>query len=237
MDKGERAKAARWRLEAARTFQYFEALCIAEGVPREMVERSLIARIAEHGEFDQLPKPVAVVIGRNHQIRVALQSFLRVIRANKSDWPYRLSQKTWAHAARHAAMLHMKEARGLSKAISEVEAAASVMTSLTDGDLVDAMGKLQVATAEIEQLRVALADEISRRSSQRNAGAELARLRHKETDEMLIQAAEHWRKHIDSGLSAPKAANILIGVVNLSHDRLRRLVLDLKKGVRPAQNT
>ncbi|WP_348944006.1 hypothetical protein ABHF33_10960 [Chitinibacter sp. FCG-7] len=237
MSRGEGPKAARWRLEVARTFQYFEALCTAEGIPKQLVEREAIARIVMRKDYDLLPKPLAVAIARNSQLRSAFQSYIEIVRADKNEWPYRVSQKAWAHAARHAAIRHMKEARGLSKVIAEVESAAGEMMSLTDGALLDVMEKLQVATAEIEQLRLALADEIGRRSSQRNAGAELARLRHKETDEMLIQAAEYWRDNMDQELSAPKAANILIGIVPLSHDRLKRLVLGLKKGVWPAQNT
>lgn len=56
-----------------------------------------------------------------------------------------------------------------------------------------------------------------------------ARKRHAETYELKKQALEHWRTHIDPKLSNPKAADLLIKVVPVSHRKLVEYVAEAKR--------
>ncbi len=53
--------------------------------------------------------------------------------------------------------------------------------------------------------------------------------RHAETYELKEQAKDYWRKHIDPKLSNPKAADILIKVVPVSHRKLVEYVAEAKR--------
>lgn len=52
---------------------------------------------------------------------------------------------------------------------------------------------------------------------------------HVETYELKAQAIEYWRAHIDPKLSNPKAADLLIRVVALSHRKLVEYVAEAKR--------
>lgn len=62
-----------------------------------------------------------------------------------------------------------------------------------------------------------------------------AKIRHIETYELKKQAKDYWRKHIDPKLSNPKAADLLIKVVPVSHRKLVEYVAEAKReNMRPA---
>jgi len=59
--------------------------------------------------------------------------------------------------------------------------------------------------------------------------------RHAETYELKEQAKDYWRKHIDPKLSNPKAADLLLKVVPVSHRKLVEYVAEAKReNMRPA---
>jgi hypothetical protein len=62
-----------------------------------------------------------------------------------------------------------------------------------------------------------------------NPASRMAKLRHAEHYSLKLDALEYWRNHIDPQLPAQKAANILIGVVPLSHKILAATVSAEKK--------
>jgi hypothetical protein len=66
-------------------------------------------------------------------------------------------------------------------------------------------------------------------SSNRNAAAELAKLRHRENYLLADEAIKYWRENIDPTLSASKAAEELLRIVPLSHKKLAELVSAEKK--------
>lgn len=58
---------------------------------------------------------------------------------------------------------------------------------------------------------------------------------HKETYELKKQAIEYWREHIDPKLSNPKAADLLIKIVPVSHRKLVEYVAEAKRiNIHPA---
>jgi hypothetical protein len=59
-------------------------------------------------------------------------------------------------------------------------------------------------------------------------GRKGADIRHSETRSMREDAIEYWRKNIDPKLSTPKAADILIKVVPLSHRKLEEIIRKAK---------
>ncbi|GBG03810.1 hypothetical protein AZSI13_31370 [Azospira sp. I13] len=59
---------------------------------------------------------------------------------------------------------------------------------------------------------------------------ELARKRHAEHQAMIEYAIKYWRANIDPKLSAQKAANELLNVVNLGHKKLAEIVSKAKRG-------
>lgn len=61
-------------------------------------------------------------------------------------------------------------------------------------------------------------------SEQPSVGSEMAFRRHAENRSMREEALEYWRKHIDSNLSAQKAATELLKVVPLSHKKLAEII-------------
>jgi hypothetical protein len=62
-----------------------------------------------------------------------------------------------------------------------------------------------------------------------------AKLRHIENYELKKQAIDYWRNHINPKLSNPKAADILLKVVPLSHRKLVEYVAEAKReNMRPA---
>lgn len=54
-------------------------------------------------------------------------------------------------------------------------------------------------------------------------------VRHKETYILKEQAIDYWREHIDSNLSNPKAADLLIKIVPVSHRKLVEYVAEAKR--------
>ena len=62
-----------------------------------------------------------------------------------------------------------------------------------------------------------------------NPAVELARKRHTENYAMADDALKYWKEHIDPNISAAKAANVLMGVVPLSHKKLSEIVSAEKK--------
>ena len=56
-----------------------------------------------------------------------------------------------------------------------------------------------------------------------------ANARHIETYELKKQAMDYWREHIDPNLSNPKAADLLLKVVALSHRKLVEYVAEAKR--------
>ncbi|WP_233831786.1 hypothetical protein [Paraburkholderia sp. ZP32-5] len=63
----------------------------------------------------------------------------------------------------------------------------------------------------------------------RNPAAEMAKLRHAESRELIKDAVAHWRANIDPTLSAQKAATELTKVVPLSHKKLAEIISAAKK--------
>jgi hypothetical protein len=70
---------------------------------------------------------------------------------------------------------------------------------------------------------------MSDREAEKSAGAILARMRHKENRDLKAFAISYWRDNIDPNLSAAKAADKLVGVVNLSHKKLAEIIAAEKK--------
>jgi hypothetical protein len=62
-----------------------------------------------------------------------------------------------------------------------------------------------------------------------NPAVELAKRRHAENYALIGDALKYWREKIDPSLSASKAANVLVGVVPLSHKKLAEVVAAEKK--------
>lgn len=59
--------------------------------------------------------------------------------------------------------------------------------------------------------------------------------RHNETYILKKQAIDYWREHIDPNLSNPKAADLLIKIVPVSHRKLVEYVAEAKReNIRPA---
>lgn len=56
-----------------------------------------------------------------------------------------------------------------------------------------------------------------------------AKIRHTETYELKKYAIEYWREHIDPKLSNPKAADLLLKVVSVSHRKLVDYVAEAKR--------
>lgn len=65
--------------------------------------------------------------------------------------------------------------------------------------------------------------------SVRTAAAQMARMRHAENYSLIEYAIKHWRENIDPSISAAKAANELVRVVNLSHKKLAEVISAEKK--------
>jgi hypothetical protein len=62
-----------------------------------------------------------------------------------------------------------------------------------------------------------------------------AKMRHIETYALKEQAIEYWRKHIDPKLSNPKAADLLIKIMPVSHRKLVDYVAEAKReNIHPA---
>ncbi len=58
--------------------------------------------------------------------------------------------------------------------------------------------------------------------------------RHKETYELKNQAIEYWRLNIDKNLSNPKAADLLLKIVKVSHRKLVDYVAEAKRKSLPS---
>ena len=67
------------------------------------------------------------------------------------------------------------------------------------------------------------------RSHAKDKASIAAKIRHIETYELKNQAIEYWRSYIDPKLSNPKAADLLLKVVKVSHRKLVDYVAEAKR--------
>ena len=67
------------------------------------------------------------------------------------------------------------------------------------------------------------------KSESKHKASVAAKIRHIETYDLKKQAKDYWRKHIDPKLSNPKAADLLIKVVPVSHRKLVEYVAEAKR--------
>ena len=72
-------------------------------------------------------------------------------------------------------------------------------------------------------------------SLSRNQAKFASKVRHIETYELKKQAIDYWRENIDPKLSNPKAADLLMKVVPVSHRKLVDYVAEAKReNIHPA---